>query len=977
MRDPPHNHEQQTGFFMTSLSNQNSPIRLINAVETRIRRAIVTALLVYSATIPGCKRGSEPEAPSATTQKQMGSKLDDPSLKRVTGRKGMNVLFVDADTTRADHLGCYGHQVVKTPHLDRFAAQGILFKTCISSAPLTLVSHSTMMTGSYQYVHGARDNGMFSLAEPNVTLAEIFKQAGYQTAAEVATVILNPKYGLNQGFDHYGYVEEEVPKGRLLGAENLELDDPKELQKAMPALAELDRKANDITDHAIRQLRKFKGSDKPFFMWLHYYDPHWPQEAPIEFAQKYTDPYFAEIAYFDDQFGRLISELDELGMGEDTLVIFTSDHGEGRGQHGEYTHSVFLYDTTLHVPLMMRCLGTIPAGLVVESQVRLVDLAETILEFVGLKSQRSPQMQGSSLLPFVADPALKCDLTCYADTISPKTMYNYSPLRAIRTGDWKYILAPKSELYYVREDPLEVFNRNKADSDRAMALRQEMWDLIAGSPSPPGGTGAGVITTDPSDLEQLRALGYIASVTDLAGFADGNELDNFEPSGENPHDHIESIELFSAGLGALRFGLYEDAERQLKKFIIDNPTNCLAISSLGNAFVWQKKWEEAEAAFRECVRLEPQAPDELRKLGLVLFQLRKYGEAEAVFRTAAEIKPDDAAIAFQLGVALGILKRYDESLVELDKAERLNPEDGPTYFQKGAVLVQKGETDEAIAAFKKALSIEPKMIRAHAAIAIALRDTKGVDHALQYIDEVLEKQPNEPVLYFQKAVCLIAKGDLKGAGKLHEKIVELNPNSPDARIVLAGGLLAQGKRKEAIASLREAVKLGPDDQRAILRLAEALEADGQLEESLKVRLEIVTRWPELCEASRAASNLAGRLKDDQKAIEILQKALATCDYDPQVLNDLAWRYATSKHSQLRDGSKAVELARKASAIAEDDNPIFLDTLSAAYAEIGDFEKAIESAQRAQQMAAEHGIANVDAETTAHIELYRKQQPVRE
>lgn len=186
-----------------------------------------------------------------------------------------------------------------------------------------------------------------------MTLAEIFKEVGYATAAEVATVILNPKYGLKQGFDHYGYVEEEVPKGRMLGAEDLRIDNPKDLQKPLPAapsLAELDRKADDITNHGIAQLRDFKGSDKPFFMFLHYYDPHWPQEAPPEFANQYSDPYFAEIAFFDDQFGRLISELDQLGLGEETLVIFTSDHGEGRGQHGEYTHSTFLYDSTLHVP---------------------------------------------------------------------------------------------------------------------------------------------------------------------------------------------------------------------------------------------------------------------------------------------------------------------------------------------------------------------------------------------------------------------------------------------------------------------------------------------------------------------------------------------------------------------------------------------------------------------------------------------------
>lgn len=941
------------------------------------RMGIALALLVGSTMFTGCKREASQDAPSATAQKLPKSILSDRSLKRVTGRKGMNVLFVDVDTTRADHIGCYGHPVVKTPHIDRFASQGVRFETCVSSAPLTLVSHATMMTGSYQYVHGARDNGMFSLADPNVTLAEIFKAAGYQTAAEVATVILNPKYGLDQGFEEYGRVEDEVPKGRMMGGEDLRLEDTTGPEKISPALAELDRKAADITDHGIEHLRRFKGSDKPFFMWLHYYDPHWPHEAPIEFGNQYLDPYFAEIAYFDEQFGRLISELDQLGMSEETLVIFTSDHGEGRGQHGEYTHSIFLYDTTLLVPLIIRCPGTIPAGLVVKPQVRLVDLAETILEFVGLESLGTPQMQGYSLLPLLADPTLKCDLVCYADTISPKTMYNYSPLRSIRTEDWKYILGPKPELYQVADDPLELFNRNKSDTDRAIALRQAMWDLIAESPDPPGGAGGGVITTNPQELEQLRALGYIASVTDLAGYADGNELDSFEPKGENPHDHIESIELLSSALAALRYGRYEDAERELKRFIADNPTNCLAISSLGNALIWQKKWTEAEQAFRECLRLEPNAPDELRKLGLVLFQLRKYADAELVFRSAQALKPEDAAIMFQLGVALGILQKYDESIDVLKKAAALDPQDGPTYFQMGAVLVQMGEADKAVESFKKALSIDATMIRAHAAIAIVLREKKSADEAIKYLDEALLKLPTEPILYFQKAVCLIAKGDLEGAGKLHEKIVELNPNSADARIVLAGGLLVQGKNKEAIAALHEAVRLGPDDQRAFLRLSEALDKDGQLDESLKVMLQVVTKWPENCEASRAASGLAARLNDEQKAIEILQNALASCGHDPNVLNDLAWRLATSKQSQLRDGQKAVEFARKASVIAEDDNPIFLDTLSAAYAEIGDFDKALDTAQRAQQVASEHGSAGMDAELAAHIELYRKQQPVRE
>lgn len=944
-------------------------------INMRIHSASLAAFLIFGILGAACRQDSSSDSSGDEATTESVAKSDHSRLPRIAGKPGMNLLLVSVDTTRADFLGCYGHKTVKTPNIDRFASEGARFEWCISSAPLTLVSHSTMLTGSFQYVHGARDNGLFELSAANVTLPEILKDAGYTTAAEVGTVILDPKYGLTQGFESYGKVIDFREQGHLKEFGGADVDDAEAQPKVLKQ--ELDRKAVDITDCGIRHLKSLAGGKSPFFLFLHYYDPHWPHEAPEEIASQYDDPYLGEITYFDQQFGRLLAEVENLHLSENTLVVLVSDHGEGKGQHGEYTHSCFLYDTTLHVPCIMRCKGTIPPGVTVNSQVRLVDLAPTLLDFVGLTSKRSPQMQGESLLPLLADPKLDLKLTAYSDTISPMTMYNYSPLRSIRTQGWKYILAPRPEMYHVADDALELFNLATTDADRAIRMRQSMWDYIETSPQAPDGARSGIKQADATTLDNLRALGYVATMTDLSDFSSGTELDHFEPRGPNPHDFVESIELLSSALGALRFGKYDQAERQFQRFLSMNPGHALALSSLGSAMVAQKKWAEAESIYRESVKVQPKVADEQRKLGLVLFQLGKLDEAEDHLNEALKLTPKDFSVQLNLATVLSKKGRQSDALKLVTEAETESPKETAIKYQKGVILLRLGRVEEAINAFKASIQIDKGMIRAKEAIAIALRQSGKIDDAMAYLEGELKNNPDSVSLLFQRAMCLTTKGDAEGAGEIIDRLVSLDPKNPDARVFHASNLLARKKPKEAQDALRKAIELAPDMIQPRLKLAGALDNDGNPEGALKELEEVIAKWPDQCEAFRNASSIAGRLGKEDHAVEILKKALANCGQNPNVMNDLAWRLATSKQSQLRDGNKAVELARKASAIAEDDNPFFLDTLSAAYAETGDFDKAISTAERARQMAMEHEIAGVDADIAARIELYRKHQPIRE
>lgn len=376
------------------------------------------------------------------------------------------ILLITLDTTRADHLSCYARLTpssrfkgARTPNLDALSARGTLFTNATVQAPLTLPSHASLMTGDYPTLHGMRGMEGFSLDKSHATLASIAQSNGFATAAFVGSRVLARNFGLANGFSTY----------------DDEMGNPAEDNNSTGVFAE--RRAEAVTDRAIGWLKE--NGQKSFFLWAHYFDPHAPYDPPEPFRQSYAeDSYSGEIAYMDQQVGRLLDTLTQMGLQSRTLVAVIGDHGESLGEHGEMTHGVFLYDSTLRVPFLLAGPG-VPRGKVIQTQVRSIDVMPTILAFLHLHATR--EVQGVSLWPAIQQPSAFRAQDSYAETLYPRIYMGWSELRAIRTERWKLIVAPRPELYDVERDPGEnnnLFSIHSADAGR---LQKKLWEMPATS----------------------------------------------------------------------------------------------------------------------------------------------------------------------------------------------------------------------------------------------------------------------------------------------------------------------------------------------------------------------------------------------------------------------------------------------------------------------------------------------------------------
>ena len=893
------------------------------------------------------------------------------------GGEGLNVLLVSVDTTRADHLGCYGHTGVDTPNIDRFAAEGTRFALCISSAPLTLPSHTTMLTGSYPFVHGARDNGIFFVDQDNVTLAEIFKDAGYATHAEVAAVVLNDRYGLDQGFDTYGDVEPREIKVNFRKLRHFAVtsDDEGEQVIDIPdPVGENERKAVSITDAGIALLTDKARAGEKFFIFLHYFDPHWPHEAPESFMSRFRDGYLAEISYFDEQFGRVLQAVKDLGLDDETLIVLTSDHGEGRGQHGEMTHSTFLYDTTLHVPLIFRAPGRVPAGQVVETQVRLLDIAPTIVDFVRL--DRTEQMQGTSLLPLVAEPGRSERLVCYSDTLVPQHSLNYSPLRSLRTNDWKFILAPRNELYELSGDPDEIFNLAGIDESRVQAMRQEMWDLIAESPPPPGGRGSWR-TPDSEEVRKLAALGYVSSTSmNDPSLTTGSELDHFEPVGLHPRDRLEVIESWAAGLGAYRVGDYVQAEKLYRRFMELEPDNAFGPSYLGRVLMQLKRYDEAIEMFRRSVQMSPDNYLDYSSLGMLLIFTREFEEAEQCLRKAIAYDDEDVANRLNLGIILAIQGEYEPALEQFDKAMEYATDEPPLHLHRGMVYRAQRRFDEAAAEFDAVLAVEPGHVRAREQLAITRHQQGRTAEGIALLEATILDAPSEGSLYRALSDLHMLSGDVMGAQSVLQRMVEVLPEDGLAHKNLGSSLVSSGSVREGIEHLRIATDLVPERPLVWQALARALAASGDEAGAAATWAKLVEVAPKLATAYVQGADLYVRLGRSADAMELLRQAYELMPDNIDILNDLAWRLATLPESEFRDGEQAVMIAEHVNSLKGGESCNELDTLAAAYAEVGRFDDAVSAARRAVMIARQGNQHDLATTIAARLELFEQGRPYR-
>jgi len=597
-----------------------------------------------------------------------------------------NLLIITIDTLRADHLECYGYKSIKTPRINALAADGILVENAYSPVPLTLPSHASIFTGTYPVFHGVRDFTGFSLSKNRTTLATMLKSAGYRTGAVVAAAVLEARWGLNQGFDFY--------------YDNF----PPQPAQNWQQIAE--RRGDEVVKESLGWLGKNRKG--PFFLWVHLFDPHDPYTPPPPYDRQYSSrPYDGEIAYTDENVGRLVDGLKKNGLYDNCLIVLMSDHGEGLGEHGEKTHGFFIYDSTLRIPLIFKLPGTdAPHGKRLAGPLRIIDVVPTVLQILGLSGTvRAPEVQGRGAYSALLGKSTLTDLPSQAESMLPYYHFDYSPLSSIRMGRFKYIEAPKPELYDTVSDPSE--SRNLAVEKKALAAQMRaLFRQDIARFAPKNAAPAAPKDVDPATVRKLASLGYVALSKGSSGPPLGSKL-------PDPKDRIEVYGLIFDGTYAARLGKLDEASRLLRDAVRREPRSLIAHFQLGVVYRTTGELDKAEQEFQKTLELRPGYDLALLRLAEVYSARRRYDEAEAAYKKVIVQKPSDYMVYFNLGGLYVTVDRYDDALAAFRKAQALSGKDVLIPMVISRLLIRKGDFAGAAEAIEQALKLDPNLASAH------------------------------------------------------------------------------------------------------------------------------------------------------------------------------------------------------------------------------------------------------------------------
>ncbi|HLW79408.1 MAG TPA: sulfatase-like hydrolase/transferase, partial [Terriglobia bacterium] len=609
-----------------------------------------------------------------------------------------NVIIITIDTLRADHLGCYGDAQVKTPNIDSLARIGVRFSHASSPVPITLPAHTAIFTGSFPMATGMHDFSGNKLAPGSATLARVLASAGYSAAAFIGAAVLDSRFGLNQGFDVYF---DHFDFSRL-DETNLDLTE---------------RRGDVVTGEALDWLKQ--NPRRPFLLWLHLYDPHFPYTPPEPYATRYrAHPYDGEIAFADSQVGRLFSALKQQKLFDGALIVLAADHGEGLGEHGEKTHGFFIYDSTLHVPLIVKLPGMSPGAgpRVVADEVSLVDIMPTVLQ--ALRIPVPPGVQGRSLLGLVegrpaGSGAKPSDL--YAETYLPLIHFGWSRLRGLEWHGWKYIDAPRPELYDTRADPHELKNLLVERQSQAHEMHDRLSGVIRRFTPAAGDTAAGKEPTDPALLERLRSLGYVA-------VSAGSFVESSGKPVADPKDRVRVYELFSEAMSDGQHGRYEESLAKLREAEKAEPALLPIRYLMALDYYRQKDFPMARDRFQAALELDPKFALATYYLGLTEVALGDLDDAGASFRRALELDPTNFSAAFDLG-ALELKRNHAEAaLGQFQHAVDINPDYAQAWEALGEVDLYLKRNDDAVRALERAVRLAPDMAKAHLNLSRAYQE---------------------------------------------------------------------------------------------------------------------------------------------------------------------------------------------------------------------------------------------------------------
>ncbi len=648
---------------------------------------------------------------------------------RLPDGASFNILLLTLDTTRADHLGCYGLASAKTPALDGLARDGVRFSRAYCPAPLTLPSHASILSGLYPASHGVRNNGR-ELPSTVKTLAEILKGHDYATAAFVSSFSVDSRFGIGRGFDVY---DDTFQVGSPLKGVNAE------------------RRAEETFARFSRWLDN--NATSRFFAWVHYYDPHLPYDPPSPYREEFAGRlYDGEIAYMDRYVGAVLDRLREKGLLDSTIVVVAGDHGEGLGDKVERGHGIFLYEETLRVPLIVFAPKLLPRPRTVDAEVRLIDVAPTVLELAGL-DRESAGMQGRSLVPALQGRALG-DRDSLVETFYPRENFGWSELVGLVSGTWKYIQAPRPELYDLAADPGEAANRYGASPDKAAELRKKLEaELLAMAP----GAAKPGAAPRPEDMERLRALGYVNFAPAKPGAA----------AAADPKDKTGLLELLQQAQGAEFSGSFAEAEAAYRRILDEIPDSAEGYVNLALAQALQKNFD---------------------------------GAVETLSRGIARL-PDSETLMVRLGHTYAVMGKPVLALSTMEKVLTLNPYNVDALTVGAGILDAAGRKEEARTYYERALTVEPESRHLRANYAANLASAGKFREAIAVYDKLIADFPEEQALYQFAGIAHSYLGEYDQAADLLRRAVAIKP-TPVGYFNLAVVYEKGGKLREAADSFR-------------------------------------------------------------------------------------------------------------------------------------------------------------------------------
>jgi arylsulfatase A-like enzyme/Flp pilus assembly protein TadD len=641
-----------------------------------------------------------------------------------------NIILITLDTTRADRMGFLGSPRGLTPNLDALATQSVVFTRAYAQVPLTTPSHAALLTGTYPQFSHLEDLGAL-LDKDLPYLPDLLHGHGYHTAAFIGAYILDPAAsapGFQRGFDVYdaNFHQRKPGEDRYKSVE---------------------RRAEDVANRALGWLSRHQ--QRPFFIWLHFYDAHDPYDPPEPFKTHYASaPYDGEIAYTDSIVGSFVEVLRRHGLYQNSVIAIAADHGEAFGEHGEERHGMFLYDETIHVPLLLKLPAGRLGGKRIEERVALADVAPSLLEAAGIAAPAT--MQAKSLFPLM--DAAKIDATkidaaksavddrgkaaerpVYSETNYAHRAFGWSELRSWRTGKYLYVQAPKRELYDQSSDPDSIKNLAPAAKAVADTLESQLADFQQKTSS----VRTEPTKLDPTQAEKLRALGYLAS--DSAG------SNSSEKVAVDPKDKIEIANKFHRSL----VDLEED------------------------------RYDEAIAELREVVRLEPDIASGHLELGRALVHVRQYQEALPVLRTAAEKNPKSGMAHYELGLALIKTGQWEAALPEMEAAVVCTPNSSQLHFYAGAVHLRLKHIPEATAEFENSLKIDPDHFLANLKYGEMLLREGDAAAALPKLVRAAKVDPQSAEAHAALADAYQQLGQAQNASRERAKAAQLKTQAPE------------------------------------------------------------------------------------------------------------------------------------------------------------------------------------------------------